>query len=121
VPFFVYLFTCLPQGVGVSLGSGVSVSVGDGVSVGVSDGVRVNVGVIVGVSLGNGVGVRVTAGRSIGPVVPSPSNSRKIQPPSYCRCNGSGWLGAIWSQVTSSLRALKKRQLSTRNGSPMGA
>jgi hypothetical protein len=102
------------------VGSGVSVSVGKGVSVGVSDGVRVNVGVIVGVSLGKGVGVNVTAGRLIGPVVPSPSNSRKIQPPSYWRSEASGWLGAIWSQVPSSLRALKKRQLSTSSGCPTG-
>ena len=57
---------------------GVSVEVGDGVSV------RVNVAVTVGVSLGVGVGVSVTAGRSIGPSVPSPSSSRKIHPPAYC-------------------------------------
>lgn len=62
------------------MGDGVSV----GVSVEVSVGVRVNVGVMVGVSEGIGVGVNVTAGRSMGPLVPSPSNSRKIQPPSYC-------------------------------------
>lgn len=109
---------------GVSVG--VSVSVGEGVSLGVSDGVivfvgvRVNVGVMVGVSLGNGVGVKVTAGRSMGPVVPNPSSSRKIQPPSYWRSDASGWLGAICSQVASSLRALKKRQVSTRSGSPSG-
>lgn len=62
-------------------------SVGVSVNVGVS--VRVNVGVIVGVSLGVGVGVNVTAGRSIGPLDPSPSSSRKIQPPSYCRSDAS--------------------------------
>ena len=42
----------------------------------VADGVRVNVGVIVGVSLGSSVGVRVTAGKLMGPFVPSPSSSR---------------------------------------------
>lgn len=62
----------------VSVGGGVSVGrgVGDGVMVGVSDGVGVRDGV--------GVAVRVAAGRSIGPASPSPSNSRKIHPPSYC-------------------------------------
>ncbi len=37
----------------------------------------------VGVSEGVGVGVRVTSGRSMVPLKPSPSNSRKIHPPSY--------------------------------------
>ena len=105
-------------GVSVSIGGGVSLGVSDGV--GVEVGIRVNVGVMVGVSLGKGVGVRVTAGRSMGPLVPNPSSSRKIQPPSYCRSAASGWLGAICSQVASSLRALKKRQVSTSRGSPSG-
>ena len=52
--------------------------------VGVGVDVRVNVGVIVGVSLGVGVGVNVTAGRSMGPVEPIPSRSRRIHPPAYC-------------------------------------
>ena len=51
--------------------------------------VRVKVGVMVGVSLAVGVGVNVTAGRSIGPLDPNPSSSRKIQPPSYCASVGS--------------------------------
>ena len=72
---------------------GVAVSVG--VSVGVALGVRVIVGVMVGVSEGVGVGVNVTAGKSMGPIVPNPSSSRKIQPPSYCCRDVSGWLGAI--------------------------
>lgn len=55
----------------VSVGNGVSVSVG------------VNVGVTVGVLLGSGVGVSVTAGRSMGPKLPSPSSSRKIHPSIY--------------------------------------
>lgn len=67
----------------VSVGDGVSVGlkVGDGVMVGVSDGV--------GVWDGVGVAVRVTAGRSIGPTSPKPSNSRKIHPPSYCWWDGT--------------------------------
>ena len=113
------------DGVSVSLSDGVSV--GEGVSVGVSEGVnvavgvRVKVGVIVGVSLGVGVGVNVTAGKSTELVGFNPSSSRKIQPPSYCLSDISGWLGAIWSQVDSSLRALKKRQVSTNSGAPNGA
>ena len=109
------LFTGLPYGVGVSVG--VSVSVGDGASVGV----RVSVGVTVGVSDAVGVGVNVTAGKSTGLVGFSPSSSRKIQPPSYCLSEVSGWLGAIWSQVASSLRALKKRHVPTSSGDPNGA
>jgi len=109
----------------VEVSIGVSVSVGDGVSVGVSVvvsvGVRVNVGVVVGVSEGGSVGVNVTTGRSMGPLIPNPSRLRWIQPPSYCASDGSTWLGAIRSQVASSLRALKKRQVPTRNGSPNGA
>ena len=68
------------------VGSGVSVSVGDGVSVGVSVGDGVMVGVFDGVGVLEGVGVKVnvTAGRSMGPLNPRPSNSRNIQPPSYC-------------------------------------
>ena len=92
-----YLLVCLPysnSGAGVSVG--VSVAVGKGVlvnvgvEVGVWVGVRVNVGVMVGVSLGVGVKVNVTAGRSMEPIFPSPSSSRKIQPPSYCWNAGSG-------------------------------
>ena len=106
-------------GISVSVGEGVSVEVSEGVSVAV--GVRVNVGVIVGVSLGRGVGVNVTAGKSTELVGFSPSSSRKIQPPSYCLSDMSGWLGAIWSQVDSSLRALKNRQVFTNRGAPKGA
>lgn len=58
----------------------VAFSVGDGVSVGAS----VGDGVMVGVFDGVGVNVNVTAGRSMGPLKPKPSSSRKIQPPSYC-------------------------------------
>ena len=69
----------------------VAVSVGDGVSVGVSVGDGVMVGVFdgVGVLEGVGVNVNVTAGRSIGPTSPKPSNSRKIHPPSYCWWDGT--------------------------------
>ena len=102
-------------------GVGVSVSLGEGVSVRVSVGVRVKVVVIVGVALGSGVAVRVTAGKSTGLVGFSSSSSRKIQPPSYCFNAWSDWLGAIWSQVDSSLRALKNRQVPTTSGSPRGA
>ena len=62
----------VPVGDGISVG----VSVGDGVIVGVFDGV--------GVLGGVGVAVRVTEGRSMEPLKPRPSNSRNIQPPSYC-------------------------------------
>ena len=55
-------------------------SVGDGVSVGIN----VGDGVMVGVFDGVGVAVNVTAGRSMEPLKPRPSNSRKIHPPSYC-------------------------------------
>jgi hypothetical protein len=113
------MYDPIHQGVGVSLGSGVAVSVGVSVSVGVD--VRVKVGVMVGVSLGIGVGVSVTAGRSMGPVVPSPSRSRQIHPPSYCRWAGFRWLGAIRSQVSSSLRALNIKHSPTNKGSPSGA
>jgi len=70
----------------VSVGCGVSVafSVGDGVSVGVGDGVMVGVSDGVGVLDGVGVAVNVTAGKSMAPLKPRPSSSRKIQPPSYC-------------------------------------
>ena len=57
---------------------------------------------MVGVLLGVGVGVSVTAGSSIGPSLPNPSSSRKIQPPSYWRRAGSVWSGTISSQVPSS-------------------
>lgn len=107
--------------VSVEVGEGVSVDVGDGVSVSVGVNVRVKVGVIVGVSLGVGVGVNVTAGRPIGPVGLSPSNSRKIQPPSYWRSVGSVCPGATRSHVSSSLCALKARHFPTSNGSPRGA
>lgn len=64
----------------------VVVSVGGGVSVGVSVGDGVMVGVLEGVGVLDGVGVAVivTAGRSMAPLRPNPSNSRNIQPPSYC-------------------------------------
>ncbi len=64
----------------------VAVSVGDGVSVGVSVGDGVMVGVFDGVGVLEDVGVKVnvTDGRSMGPLRPSPSSSRNIQPPSYC-------------------------------------
>ena len=64
----------------------VAVSVGDGVSVGVTVGDGVIVGVFDGVGVLDGVGVavKVTAGRSMEPLKPRPSSSRKIQPPSYC-------------------------------------
>lgn len=79
-------------GSGVSVGCGMSVAVpvGDGISVGVRvrDGVIVGVFDGVGVLDGVGVAVRVTAGKSMGPLKPRPSNSRKIQPPSYCWCAG---------------------------------
>ncbi len=99
---------------------GVSVGVIVGVSLGVGVGVRVKVGVIVGVSLGVGVGVSVTAGRFSGLI--GPSNSRAIHPPTYCSSIGSSCLGAIWSQVPSSFRALKmKHAFFTANGSPSTA
>ena len=97
---------------GVSVGVEVSVAVGDGVSVGV--------GVMVGVLLDVGVGVRVTAGRSIGPVSPNPSSSRKIHPPAYCSSVESVWFGATCNQVASSFRALNARHFPTCNGSPIG-
>lgn len=75
------------MGSGVSVcGISVAVSIGDGVSVGVSVGDSVMVGVSDGVGVFDGVGVavNVTAGRSMDPLRPKPSSSRKIQPPSYC-------------------------------------
>ncbi len=71
---------------GVLDGCGVSVafSVGEEISVGVCEGIIVGVVEGVGVSDGVGVLVKVTEGRSIAPLKPRPSSSRKIQPPSYC-------------------------------------
>ena len=112
---------------GVGLGSGVSVSVGDGVTVGVSVGVTVGDGVMVGVfdavgvSDDVGVNVSVAAGRSSEPSLPSPSSSRKIQPPSYCWNSGSAWFEEIKSQVADSFTARKLRHLPTLNGSPITA
>ena len=104
----------------MSVGVRVNVGVIVGVSLGVGVEVRVNVGVIVGVLLGVGVGVSVTAGRSCGLI--GPSNSRAIHPPAYSSSLGSSWLGAIWSQVPSSLRAPKmKHAFFTSNGSPSTA
>ena len=97
---------------GLAVSVGICVSVGEGVSEGVK------VSVIVGVLLGVDVAVRVTAGRSMGPRVPSPNNSRKIHPPIYWSNTGLSCTGPICNHVASSLRAINVRHVPTFNGSP---